>query len=1014
MADDWRTGKPEDAAATGDGTTIGLLKRIRDLLGGTGSVRITDGVTTATVRELGTNDALNVAITDGSGNQITSFGGGTQFAEDAAHSSGATGTLSLVVRRDADSTLVDTDGDYAPLQVNAAGALKVTGGGGGTEYVVNAVAPADPTGATFVMERDDQLAALGEVEGDWTNPRSTSKGALWVALADSSGDPITSFGGGTQYVEDVAAAADPTGTMLIAVRADTPAAVTSTDGDNIALRSTNKGEVYVKQTDAVPVTDNAGSLTVDNATLSVVGGGVEATALRVTVASDSTGVLSVDDNGGSLTVDQATASSLNAQVVGELAHDAADSGNPIKIGGRASTTTPTAVANADRVNAWFYRNGQQAVALVNSSGLENGISDPLYNRTAYQSESGTLGALNAAVTANVYLGTGAVTFEIASGLTGTVVIEANSDATNWIAINALNVVTNAVVASVSAYPVLLMVAGGGYQQVRIRVSSYGSGSSDATAFMTEGPGPVRLAEAIPAGTNNIGDVDILTIAAGDNNIGNVDIVTVPAPLSTTGGGTEATALRVTVATDSTGVLSVDDNGGSLTVDGTVTIQDGGNTITVDNGGTFVTQVNGDALTALQLIDNLVLAEDGIHGTGDPGVQMLAVRDDTLNIRSGAENDYEPLHTDANGALWTQDVNSAAQAASLSVLDDWDETNRAAVNTIAGQVGVQGASGVVTALTQRVVLATDVALPAGTNGIGKLTANSGVDIGDVDVTTVVPGTGATNLGKAEDGGHTTGDVGVMALAVRQTADAALSGADLDYEPLQTDASGFLKVNVKNTVTVGSHAVTNAGTFVVQENGAALTALQIMDDWDNAASDGASVSGDVAHDVADAGEPVKIGGKSGAAMPTAVTDTRRVNAWYDRHGAQHVRTGAEGSIPTQHTHVPAANTQATIAKSAGAAGVRNVCTQITVTLAADTTAPAAVAATVNLIDGASGGTTYLWRARLSLPAVAGATNGIVVVPCWFVGTAATALTLEFAAAGGANTFQTVSMSCIQITE
>ena len=37
-----------------------------------------------------------------------------------------------------------------------------------------------------------------------------------------------------------------------------------------------------------------------------------------------------------------------------------------------------------------------------------------------------------------------------------------------------------------------------------------------------------------------------------------------------GGGVEASALRVTIASDSTGVLSVDDNGGSLTVDGTVT------------------------------------------------------------------------------------------------------------------------------------------------------------------------------------------------------------------------------------------------------------------------------------------------------------------------------------------------------------------------------------------------------------------------------------------------------------
>lgn len=62
---------------------------------------------------------------------------------------------------------------------------------------------------------------------------------------------------------------------------------------------------------------------------------------------------------------------------------------------------------------------------------------------------------------------------------------------------------------------------------------------------------VVVGAALPAGTNNIGDVDVLSV---------------PAPLSTTGGGTEAAALRVTIANDSTGVLSVDDNGGSLTVD----------------------------------------------------------------------------------------------------------------------------------------------------------------------------------------------------------------------------------------------------------------------------------------------------------------------------------------------------------------------------------------------------------------------------------------------------------------
>lgn len=60
------------------------------------------------------------------------------------------------------------------------------------------------------------------------------------------------------------------------------------------------------------------------------------------------------------------------------------------------------------------------------------------------------------------------------------------------------------------------------------------------------------------------------LPAGTNNIGDVDVLSVPAPLSTAGGGTEATALRVTIANDSTGLVSVDDNGGSLTVDGPLT------------------------------------------------------------------------------------------------------------------------------------------------------------------------------------------------------------------------------------------------------------------------------------------------------------------------------------------------------------------------------------------------------------------------------------------------------------
>lgn len=46
------------------------------------------------------------------------------YAEDAAHSSGDVGAFMLAVRRDANTSFVGTDGDYAPFALNAVGYLK--------------------------------------------------------------------------------------------------------------------------------------------------------------------------------------------------------------------------------------------------------------------------------------------------------------------------------------------------------------------------------------------------------------------------------------------------------------------------------------------------------------------------------------------------------------------------------------------------------------------------------------------------------------------------------------------------------------------------------------------------------------------------------------------------------------------------------------------------------------------------------------------------------------------------
>ncbi len=105
------------------------------------------------------------------------------------------------------------------------------------------------------------------------------------------------------------------------------------------------------------------------------------------------------------------------------------------------------------------------------------------------------------------------------------------------------------------------------------------------------------------------------------------------------------------------------------------------------------------------------------------------------------------------------------------------------------------------------------LPAGSNAIGKLAANSGVDIGDVDVTSVIPGTGATNLGKAIDSATGATDTGVLALATRDDALSTLTPAEGDNVQLRTTSTGALWVTQSGTVTVDGSGVTqpvsNAG-------------------------------------------------------------------------------------------------------------------------------------------------------------------------------------------------------------
>lgn len=86
--------------------------------------------------------------------------------------------------------------------------------------------------------------------------------------------------------------------------------------------------------------------------------GFKAQLIKVVYGADGDGVLASFGNGAADAGTPRVALASDSQVAsGNVAHDAADSGNPLKIGGKAVTANPTPVASGDRVDAQFDKTG---------------------------------------------------------------------------------------------------------------------------------------------------------------------------------------------------------------------------------------------------------------------------------------------------------------------------------------------------------------------------------------------------------------------------------------------------------------------------------------------------------------------------------------------------------------------------------------------------------------------------------------------------------------------------------
>lgn len=195
------------------------------------------------------------------------------------------------------------DGKATQVVLNSDGSLPITASIS-TGSLATAANQTSGTQLTQIVDAGGEVATVtgGKLDVNATAslagsalPIASATTGVGVAILDSSGNQISTFGGGTEYTEDAAAAANPTGGMLITRRKDTLSATeVSADGDNIAVNATAKGEVYVKHTDAIPITDNSGSLTVDGTvassnlptTVDTNSGVKSASTLRVVLATD--------------------------------------------------------------------------------------------------------------------------------------------------------------------------------------------------------------------------------------------------------------------------------------------------------------------------------------------------------------------------------------------------------------------------------------------------------------------------------------------------------------------------------------------------------------------------------------------------------------------------------------------------------------------------------------------------------------------------------------------------------
>tara|TARA_R100001530_G_scaffold37392_1_gene29066 strand:+ start:87 stop:1883 length:1797 start_codon:yes stop_codon:yes gene_type:complete len=278
-------------------------------------------------------------------------------------------------------------------------------------------------------------------------------------------------------------------------------------------------------------------------------------------------------------------------------------------------------------------------------------------------------------------------------------------------------------------------------EYRASPTSYTDG--DATILQTNVNGALNIAGTVDLGSTDNAVLDAIAASLeilddwDDSNYANVNLNIAGTDVSANAGTMDAQTLRVTLATDDTHWGAV---GAAADSDGVAhgQLRHIANSISDLATQTTLNNLNNN-------VNYLLHSEDAAHSSGDIGITSFAVRNDTLASLVSDDGDYACLQVNATGALYVD----VADGGQLDTIIDTLETTLTAIETdqAAIEVLLTGIDADTNAIKTAVEtldnaisgseMQVDVvaALPAGTNAIGKLAANSGVDIGDVTVTNI---------------------------------------------------------------------------------------------------------------------------------------------------------------------------------------------------------------------------------------------------------------------------------------